>query len=70
LWQGLQPHLVWGENVAQAMQFALSAEADGGVVTHDLPYAARFAQEAVVFEPGRALAAVPAEGLTALLGAA
>ncbi len=40
------------------------------LVTHDLPYAARFAQEAVVFEPGRALAAVPAEGLTALLGAA
>lgn len=39
LWQGLQPHLVWGENVAQAMQFALSAEADGGVVALSLAVA-------------------------------
>lgn len=32
LWDRLQPHLVLGENVAQAAQFALSGAAQGGLV--------------------------------------
>ncbi|MEY3037108.1 MAG: hypothetical protein RLZ34_1718 [Pseudomonadota bacterium] len=39
LWQPLQKHLVFGENVAQAMQFALSDQADGGVVALSLAMA-------------------------------
>lgn len=36
LWQALQPHLVLGENVAQAAQFAVSGNADGGLIAASL----------------------------------
>lgn len=36
LWQRLQPHLLFGENVAQAAQFASSGNADGGLVAYSL----------------------------------
>lgn len=36
LWDAVQPHLVLGENVAQAAQFALSGNADGGLVALSL----------------------------------
>jgi molybdate transport system substrate-binding protein len=36
LWDALQPHLVLGENVAQAAQFALSGNADGGIIAYSL----------------------------------
>jgi len=36
LWQSLQPHLVLGENVAQAMQFATAGGAQGGIVAYSL----------------------------------
>lgn len=32
LWHDLEPYLVFGENVAQAAQFALSGNADGGLI--------------------------------------
>lgn len=32
LWQAIQQQLVYGENVSQATQFALSGSADGGIV--------------------------------------
>jgi len=32
LWAEVKPHLVFGENAAQAMQFAASGSADGGIV--------------------------------------
>ena len=36
LWEPLQPYLVFGENVAQAAQFALSSNAQGGVIAYSL----------------------------------
>jgi molybdate transport system substrate-binding protein len=36
LWQRIRPHLVLGENVAQATQFALSGNAEGGIVAYSL----------------------------------
>lgn len=36
LWQAIQPHLVRGENAAQAAQFAASGSADGGIVPASL----------------------------------
>ena len=39
LWDAIQPHLVFGENVAQAAQFALSGAADGGLVAHAIALA-------------------------------
>ncbi|MBI3154971.1 MAG: molybdate ABC transporter substrate-binding protein, partial [Burkholderiales bacterium] len=39
LWDAIQPHLVHGENVAQAAQFALSGAADGGLVAHAIALA-------------------------------
>lgn len=36
LWQRLKPHLVLGENVSQAAQFALSGNAEGGIVAYSL----------------------------------
>lgn len=45
LWAALQPVLVFGENVAQAAQFAISGNADGGLIAGSLavsgPMAAR-----------------------------
>ncbi|MBK8909427.1 MAG: molybdate ABC transporter substrate-binding protein [Rhodospirillales bacterium] len=36
LWEAVEPHLVYGENVAQAAQFATSGSADGGIFAHAL----------------------------------
>lgn len=43
LWDDLQPALVLGENVAQAAQFALSGNAEGGIVAHALALAPQVA---------------------------
>lgn len=39
LWDALQPHLVMGENVAQTAQFALSGNAEGGIIAYSLALA-------------------------------
>lgn len=39
LWDAIQPHLVLGENVSQAAQFALSGNADGGIIAYSLALA-------------------------------
>lgn len=39
LWDTLQPHLVLGENVSQAAQFALSGNAAGGIIAYSLALA-------------------------------
>ncbi len=39
LWDSIQPHLVLGENVSQAAQFALSGDAEGGLVAYSLALA-------------------------------
>lgn len=39
LWQAVQPHVVLGENVAQAAQFAASGNADGGIIAYSLALA-------------------------------
>jgi len=39
LWDDLQPHLVVGENVAQAAQFASDGNTDGGLIAHSLALA-------------------------------
>ena len=36
LWEQVQPHLLLGENVAQAAQFASSGNADGGIIAYSL----------------------------------
>ncbi|MCM2311596.1 MAG: molybdate ABC transporter substrate-binding protein, partial [Steroidobacteraceae bacterium] len=36
LWQAAQPHLLIGENVSQAAQFASSGNADGGIIAYSL----------------------------------
>lgn len=36
LWAGIASHLVYGENVSQAAQFALSADVEGGIVALSL----------------------------------
>lgn len=43
LWEAIQPHLVYGENVSQAAQFALSGNADGGLVAYSLVHTPRMA---------------------------
>lgn len=43
LWQALQPMLVMGENVSQAAQFALSGNAEGGIIAWSLALAPRVA---------------------------
>lgn len=45
LWEEIQPHLVLGENVAQAAQFALSGDAEGGIVAWSLALAPEVAAE-------------------------
>ncbi|MFQ6372281.1 molybdate ABC transporter substrate-binding protein [Shewanella sp. YIC-542] len=42
LWQDLQPAVVYGENVSQAAQFALSGSAQGGIVALSLALAPQF----------------------------
>ena len=39
LWEALQPHLVLGENAAQAAQFAVSGNAEGGILPQSLALA-------------------------------
>jgi molybdate transport system substrate-binding protein len=39
LWDGLQPFMVLGENVSQAAQFALSGNAEGGIIAYSLALA-------------------------------
>jgi len=36
LWEALQPFVVLGENVSQAAQFALSGNAEGGIIAYSL----------------------------------
>lgn len=36
LWESIRPHLVLGENVAQAAQFAASRNAQGGIIAYSL----------------------------------
>lgn len=43
LWPAIEPHLVLGENVAQAAQFATSGNAQGGLVAHSLALSPRVA---------------------------
>ena len=43
LWQALQPMMVLGENVSQAAQFALSGNAEGGIIAWSLALAPRVA---------------------------
>lgn len=44
-WEAIQPHLVLGENVAQAAQFALSGDAEGGIVAWSLALAPEVAAQ-------------------------
>lgn len=39
LWEAVHPHLVMGENVAQTAQFALSGNAEGGIIAYSLALA-------------------------------
>lgn len=39
LWEAVKPHLVMGENVGQAAQFAVSGNAEGGLIAHSLALA-------------------------------
>jgi molybdate transport system substrate-binding protein len=45
LWQGMAPLRVLGENVSQAAQFALSADARGGLVAYSLALAPALAEK-------------------------
>lgn len=45
LWDALQPHLVLGENVSQAAQFALSGNAEGGIIAYSLALAPALAAQ-------------------------
>lgn len=39
IWEAIQPHLVFGENVSQAAQFATSGATDGGIIAKSLALA-------------------------------
>lgn len=43
LWEALRPKLIFGENVAQAAQFATSGSADGGIIALSLARAPQMA---------------------------
>lgn len=45
LWEKIQPHLVLGENVAQTAQFALSGNAEGGIIALSLALAPEVAAQ-------------------------
>lgn len=45
LWEAIQPHLVLGENVAQTAQFALSGNAEGGIIALSLALAPEVAAQ-------------------------
>ena len=71
LWEAIQPHLVLGENISQAAQFATSGAAQGGIVAQSLALAptlarlVRFGLIAEVVAP----AAAAAHGADARRGA-
>jgi molybdate transport system substrate-binding protein len=44
LWDDLQPFMVLGENVSQAAQFALSGNAEGGIIAYSLALAPEVGQ--------------------------
>lgn len=44
LWEAVEPHLILGENVAQAARFALSGETDGGIIAYGLAVAPPLAE--------------------------
>lgn len=44
LWRDIQPHLVFGENVSQAAQFAVSGSTQGGIVAQSLALAPEVAK--------------------------
>jgi molybdate transport system substrate-binding protein len=44
LWDALRPHLVLGENVSQAAQFASGGSADGGIFAYSLALAPQIAK--------------------------
>ncbi|PKG55151.1 molybdate ABC transporter substrate-binding protein [Shewanella sp. GutDb-MelDb] len=46
LWQKIQPQLIFGENVSQAAQFALSGSTQGGLIALSLASAERFKSRA------------------------
>ncbi|WP_410010859.1 molybdate ABC transporter substrate-binding protein [Shewanella sp. NFH-SH190041] len=46
LWQDIKPHLIYGENVSQAAQFAISGSTAGGIVALSLVKAPQFAARA------------------------
>lgn len=48
LWDALAPHMVLGENVSQAAQFVVSANADGGIIAHSLALTRQVAARARV----------------------
>lgn len=51
LWQDIQPKLIFGENVSQAAQFAISGSAEGGIVALSLaksPQMAKLGRYAVI----------------------
>lgn len=43
LWDALRPHLVFGENIAQAAQFATSGSTQGGIIAYSLALAPQVA---------------------------
>ncbi|MCC5976581.1 MAG: molybdate ABC transporter substrate-binding protein [Salinarimonas sp.] len=45
LWDDVQPFLVLGENVSQAAQFALSGNAEGGIIAYSLALAPQVAPQ-------------------------
>jgi molybdate transport system substrate-binding protein len=45
LWQQIQPFLVLGENVGQAAQFALSGNAEGGIIAYSLALSPQLAEQ-------------------------
>lgn len=45
LWEATQPFLVLGENVSQAAQFALSGNAEGGIIAYSLALAPEVAAQ-------------------------
>lgn len=45
LWQAIQAKLVYGENVSQAAQFALSGSAEGGMIAYSLALAPGLAEK-------------------------
>ncbi len=58
LWAAMQPRIVLGENVSQAAQFAVSGNADGGIIAYSLAIApalrvrGRYASRAILARYG------------------